>query len=93
MGSSEQQAGGHAVGQHEPHGGGQGGQDRRGQRMARGCEPHSEHVHPGRDGEEAEHSVRGPDIGRHAGTEKDQPDQQGRREHDEPGRRDGEQRP
>jgi hypothetical protein len=91
--SREQQGRRDAVGQHEPHDRGHPGQDRRGQRVTRGREPRAEHVDPGHDGEEAEHPIGSVHIGRHLGTEAGQPDGQGRAEHDQPGRGDGEQRP
>ena len=37
--------------------------------MTRGREPHPEHVDPGHDREEAEHSLRRLNVSRHAGAE------------------------
>ena len=82
--SREQEACGDAVGQHQPDTGSQAGQDRRNQRMTRSPEPQSEHVDPGHDREEAEHPVRGLNVGHHPCTENRKPDHQRSAEHEEP---------
>jgi hypothetical protein len=61
--------------------------------MARGRQPDPEHVRPGRDREESEDPRGITEGGGHAGAETDQLDHLGHAQHDEPGRRDDEQRP